>query len=208
MALTVDYRVDGDEFVVDSTYDPRGSLTVDVDYQTTVFPSGESQNYLTDEDTISFNTGSISRTSRFSLDVLGVNPGETVDLFVTTVYIRQTIQRRVPEQEQSTVEVTRPGSGGGPSAPSLSDLSMTCLGVSPSSPEPGDGIVITLDTQYEGSASFPTVRFRPTVDGIATGEVEERIGSSTRLSINTNIPTTLSPGDTVDVRVEAIDIEA
>lgn len=204
MVLNVDYRVEGSDFVVESTYDPAGVATVDVDYQTTVFPTGESRNSLTDEETITVNFGSIDQTSRFDLGALGVNPGETVELFVTTVYTRATAQGPEPEQEQNTVEVTRGGGGG---EPSLDDVELTCRGVRPQNPAPGDQIEIDYNVDYTGPVAFPTVRIRPTIGGVRAGEVERTVAEVGESSFFTNVPTTLSPGETVDVSIEVIDIE-
>lgn len=205
MVLNVDYRVDGSDFVVESTYDPAGVATVDVDYQTTVFPTGESRNSLTDEETITVNFGSIDQTSRFDLGALGVDPGETVELFVTTVYTRATAQGQEPEQAQNTVEVTRGGGGGG--APSLDDVELTCRGIRPQNPAPGDQIEIDYNVDYSGPVAFPTVRIRPTIGGVRAGEVGRTVAEVGESSFFTNVPTTLSPGETVEVSLEVIDIE-
>ena len=207
MVLNVDYRVDGSDFVVESTYDPAGVATIDVDYQTTVFPTGESRNSLTDEETITVNLGSISRTSRFDLGGLGVSPGETADLSVTTVYTRATAQGPEAEQEQNTVEVTRGGGGGSGGEPSLDDVELTCRGIRPQNPAPGDQMEIDYNVDYSGPVAFPTVRIRPTIGGVRAGEVNRTVAEVGESSFFTNVPTTLSPGETVEVSLEVIDIE-
>jgi len=217
--VDVDTRVDGDDLVVESEFNFVG-LPSRVTYDANVQVGGTTKT-LRAEDVVEVAAGTVSSTTRFSLADLGLAPGDVEDVNVTVIYIREATVGSSEElaQDQFTIAVQRPpddtgggspppdGGDNGTSAPSLSDLSMTCLGVSPSNPRPGQDIVISLDTSYSGGVSFPTVRFRPTVGGVGVGEVEEQIGSSTQLSLGAVVPNTLSPGDTVEVNVEAIDIE-
>lgn len=222
-SVDVDTRVDGDDLVVESEFSFDSALgdvgaPGRVEYNANVQVGGDPRNVLRASDTVFPVRSPVTSTSRFPLSELGFAPGDVEDLNVTVIYTRATTVGEEVAQDQFTIAVQRPpdDSGGSPppsddptpEPPSLSDVDITCRGVSPPNPEPGESIVITLDTEYSGGASFPTVRFDPTIGGIGVGEVEERIGSSTQLSINANVPPSLTPGDTVEVRVEAIDIEA
>jgi len=212
--LDVSTRLDGDNFVVESVWETNQILNASVSYDANVQVSGTSQ-VLRASDTVDFANGSVNSVSRFPLGDLGVSPGETVDLFVTVIYINEgAFGSEDLTQEQFSETVTRPSNNTGGSGPSLSDLELNCLGVSPQNPPPGGTLSITLEAVYTGSASYPTITLDTKIGGVSVGNASQRIAASSSFSsgstftIDVPVPSSasVSAGETVGVNVEAIDI--
>jgi hypothetical protein len=106
-----------------------------------------------------------------------------------------------------------PGSPEGPpgtGTPDLSNVSLRCDGVSPQSPEPGGRITAEFVPEYTGDlAPEMMVTYQLLVDGQTAGTAElttDRNFGRTSESIAGTVPQNLTPGRTVDVIVQAIDI--
>jgi len=89
-------------------------------------------------------------------------------------------------------------------------VSLRCEGVAPSSPEPGERITADFVPEYNSDlAPEATVTYQLLVDGQTAGTIElvtDRNFGRTAQTIAGTVPTNLSPGRTVDVSIQAIDI--
>lgn len=131
---------------------------------------------------------------------------------------RMEIDRGAPGDETPGGEPSFPGGsdpgpgetppGGG--TPDLSDVSLRCEGISPQSPKPGERITADFVPEYNSNlAPEATVTYQLLVDGQTAGTIElvtDRNFGRTSQTIAGTVPTNLSPGRTVDVSIQAIDI--
>jgi len=178
-------------------------------------------------------TGTISGTGRGTLFdtynvegpatvLVGSTPVDAVEAVVTEPGIlgdeldrdRMEIDRGAPADETPGGEPSFPGGSDpgspGTETPDLSNVSLRCEGVAPSSPEPGERITADFVPEYNSNlAPEATVTYQLLVDGQTAGTIElvtDRNFGRTAQTIAGTVPTNLSPGRTVDVSIQAIDI--
>ena len=187
--------------------------------------------------TVASESGTISGTGRGTLfdtyfvegpaqTIVGSTPVEAVEAVVSESGFlgdeldrdRMEIDRGSPGDGTDDGEPSFPGGsdpgpgetppGGG--TPDLSNVSLRCEGVSPSSPEPGERITADFVPEYNSDlAPEATVTYQLLVGGQTAGTIElvtDRNFGRTSQTIAGTVPANLSPGSTVDVSVQAIDI--
>jgi hypothetical protein len=99
-----------------------------------------------------------------------------------------------------------PGSGG-TETPDLSDVTVTCQDITPRNPEPGGRIEVDMVVGYGGTVTDePLVTYQVLIGGVTAGTVELNTSSVQTSTIAASVPAQFTPGDTVDVEVQAIDI--
>lgn len=117
--------------------------------------------------------------------------------------------------DEDTVAIERgsevPGGSdpGSPSVetPDLSDVSVTCQDITPRDPDPGGRIEVDMVVGYSGTVTDePLVTYQVLVGGVTAGTVELNTSSVQTSTIAASVPVQFTPGDTVDVEVQAIDI--
>ena len=195
---SAEYTVENDELVVDYSY---AGATGTYEVNASIYASGNLDDSKQYEDTGNIPVGGSALTGTFEVDLggLGIDPGETIDVFVTVVVER--VSTGEIDQLQETVEVTRPIDTG--------EILIDCAGVSPRDPHPEDVINVSVDYNDTGDLSQPTVTFEAVLDGDTVSQIyteENTVGGDGTITLTPILDSGHQPGDEIDISVEATDI--
>lgn len=193
-----EYDLDGDGILTVDWTIPAPSGTYD--YSTAANIPGVS-GFVKEEGVVNVYLGN-DATAIVTLDLneLDIDPGETTDVSVTTILFERSSEG-IHDQIQDTIEVTMPIDVGG--------ISISCQGISPTNPDPGDVIDIPVDYTYSGDLSHPTVTFETILDGDTVSQIateENTVGGEGTITLTPILDSGHQPGDDIDVTVEATDI--
>ena len=156
---------------------------------------------VSEEGTVSVGIGDdATQTVTLDLAEIGIGPGDTEEVAVTTTLVVLGTGSLF-DQIQDTVEVTRPIDTG--------EILIDCAGISPEAPNPEDVINVSVDYNYTGDLSQPTVTFEAVLDGDTVSQIyteENTVGGDGTITLTPILDSGHQPGDEIDISVEATDI--